>query len=98
MTPLNFLSQTQRLGSALLFLFIVMVPKQTDTLLGQVLQSLLTVGAMVGFLLILPRLQGQPVLRWARAIMWVAVAWSLWLSVQGIYLRWQIDPLRQLMP
>ncbi|KQR00077.1 hypothetical protein [Deinococcus sp. Leaf326] len=88
MTPFASLSQTQRIGIALLLLFIVMVPRQTDTLLGQVLHSLLTVGAMVGFLLILPRLKGQPVLRWARAFMWVAAAWSLWFSVQGIYLRW----------
>jgi O-antigen/teichoic acid export membrane protein len=98
MTPFASLSQTQRLGIALLLLFIVMVPKQTDTLLGQVLQSLLTVGAMVGFMLILPRLEGQPVLRWARALMWVAVACSLWFSVHGIYLRWQIDQLHQLTP
>ncbi|AFD25889.1 hypothetical protein [Deinococcus gobiensis] len=98
MTPLNSLSQNQRIGIGLLLLFIVVLPKQTDTLWGQVLHTLLTVGAMVGFLLILPRIQRQPIPRWARALMWAAAAWTLWVGVQGVYWQWKIDQLRQLTP
>lgn len=98
MTPLNSLSQNQRIGSALMLLFVVFLPKQTDTVWGQVLRTLLTVGAMTGFMLILPRIPKQPIPRWARALMWAAVAWTLWLGVQAIYWQWKIDQLRQLTP